>query len=642
MKKILYILGVILFLFVFSSTIYYALASTQENLDREVCDYSNPEANAKCGPGYTAVGDIDYAYTIEDFCGGWPLDTPYATGLVSCGRPLFENGGYYIPESLWVDHFFGKAKISHNGQLSNYAYSADDLVCTPCWAVRGFSCGTANGKTYPGNVYGFGSDTLCTEGIADPPADFPSPGSTAHWTCKGTNGSVECSASAAVETLLPPSTDPVDGSCGSASKNYPDSAIGFGSDSFCSSGTLSLANINFPTPGKPSSWTCYGSNGGSNDGSCRATVGTKYSCQQETTYYGEPHFVCIQNAYGAYADSDCEGKCPGYTCNKTTWQCNLAKDSQYAYNEEGLCVIGCKPHANCVSNVCVEVKDGEIFKYKDMAECKVSDCEIHPYACNDMGVCVWVGNEKGKYLAKDCDKQCKKFYTCNAYGACIQTKNDSSAGKVYEKSDCNQECKPTYGCNSLYLCAPMVGGKYYGDKTCGGKYCQDLRPKNNSGGWEGDDSDGGSGGGNSGGGDDGSGGGGSSTKWVCSTSTGQCSATTSSSGNPDYNDCAGRCQKAETRYSCDSSGECKSVSNGQYTRSDCWGQCTVGNTATKYDCDPISGACITYLNGSYSDSNCSGKCSASKTKYDCNPQTKRCEAYFDGKYTNAACGKGCS
>ena len=60
-----------------------------------------------------------------------------------------------------------------------------------------------------------------------------------------------------------PSPFPVNGACGTANKNYVYSASSFGTDTFCSAGSIN-ATPSFPVAGSVSSWKCIGSSGGSN------------------------------------------------------------------------------------------------------------------------------------------------------------------------------------------------------------------------------------------------------------------------------------------------------------------------------------------------------------------------------------------
>ncbi|MCX6702061.1 MAG: hypothetical protein NTX96_02625 [Candidatus Zambryskibacteria bacterium] len=70
---------------------------------------------------------------------------------------------------------------------------------------------------------------------------------------------------------------PITGVCGSANKSYPQGSSSYGSDTYCSAGTPSSSPA-FPAPGASVTWTCLGSNGGSDSPLCTATlIQTTYS-----------------------------------------------------------------------------------------------------------------------------------------------------------------------------------------------------------------------------------------------------------------------------------------------------------------------------------------------------------------------------
>lgn len=86
----------------------------------------------------------------------------------------------------------------------------------------------------------------------------------------------KCSKNITVTTPL------INGSCGTAERNYLCSDSSY-SGTLCSSGTSNPANPSFPSAGESSSWTCQGSNGGSN-ASCTAT---RSSCPRSVTISGK-------------------------------------------------------------------------------------------------------------------------------------------------------------------------------------------------------------------------------------------------------------------------------------------------------------------------------------------------------------------
>lgn len=63
----------------------------------------------------------------------------------------------------------------------------------------------------------------------------------------------------------------VNGVCGTANKNYASGDTSYGSDSFCTTGTVSPASPAFPAAGTNTNWICLGSGGGTNSSQCTAT-----------------------------------------------------------------------------------------------------------------------------------------------------------------------------------------------------------------------------------------------------------------------------------------------------------------------------------------------------------------------------------
>jgi hypothetical protein len=183
------------------------------------------------------------------------------------------------------------------------------------------SCGAA-AKTYAYDASGYSTDTFCATGTANPPSPtFPAQGGSTGWSCAGANGgtTATCSASrgnvpvngecgpantadyrdmptdglCAVGTPSAVVKDgawiwtctgenggttancrayiAVDGLCGAADSAYAYDAAGFGSDTFCESGTANPASPVFPAPGQSVNWSCEGAHSGNTVG-CAASV----------------------------------------------------------------------------------------------------------------------------------------------------------------------------------------------------------------------------------------------------------------------------------------------------------------------------------------------------------------------------------
>jgi len=133
------------------------------------------------------------------------------------------------------------------------------------------SCGTAQ-KTYSYNIKTYGKDKFCATGNVNPstPA-FPSQGNSIAWTCVGANGGTTASCSASRKSA------PINGSCGTANKNYSLTKTSYGTDTFCITGTTDPITPIFPELNIPTSWTCVGSNGGTT-ASCSATIDNNVPC----------------------------------------------------------------------------------------------------------------------------------------------------------------------------------------------------------------------------------------------------------------------------------------------------------------------------------------------------------------------------
>jgi prepilin-type N-terminal cleavage/methylation domain-containing protein len=65
------------------------------------------------------------------------------------------------------------------------------------------------------------------------------------------------------------SSNPINGACGTASKTFYATTPGFGTNTFCTTGTLSSTPV-FPEAGQTTNWTCIGADGGTT-ASCSAT-----------------------------------------------------------------------------------------------------------------------------------------------------------------------------------------------------------------------------------------------------------------------------------------------------------------------------------------------------------------------------------
>ncbi|HRY82597.1 MAG TPA: hypothetical protein P5232_02770 [Candidatus Moranbacteria bacterium] len=228
--------------------------------------------------------------------------------------------------------------------------------CTP---VNG-ACGSANGKIYPYSATVFNPYSLCQSGIigANSPS-FPEPGQTVTWKCFGIYGGIDsgnCSASREAAAT------PVDGECGTASKVYPASATVFGTDTFCSKGTISPVGPPFPafpSVGSPSRWECLGLYEGKKSPFCEASI-----CPAGANWGWIPNGSCIGTCTNgtqtqtsicltAGGNTAPEACCSGDKPSDSSVPCNPnpgyseCSDSDRATHCVGNYTDGCNPTITC-------------------------------------------------------------------------------------------------------------------------------------------------------------------------------------------------------------------------------------------------------------------------------------------------------
>jgi hypothetical protein len=104
-----------------------------------------------------------------------------------------------------------------------------------------------------------------------------------------------------VTAVFPATGVPVNGTCGTAAKNYLSSDTSYGSDTFCSAGTAVPTTPAFPAQGSSTTWTCQGLHSGTN-ASCTATRNPALSAC--TTSGG---ITCTRTTSGLYTIDQCTG-----------------------------------------------------------------------------------------------------------------------------------------------------------------------------------------------------------------------------------------------------------------------------------------------------------------------------------------------
>ena len=173
------------------------------------------------------------------------------TKWISLGEYTFNN----YPQIKLSD----RTNSTEQSQKKSIIFSAIKLesVTTPINGV----CGSANGETFAYNVTNYSGFTSCSVG-SQSGFSFPSQGSSDNWTCIGTDGGSNASCSASRDSA-PIVDSPINGQCGDANgRVYGVDNFNYGIYQQCSYGSSN--NISYPNLGETKSWTCIGSNGGTN------------------------------------------------------------------------------------------------------------------------------------------------------------------------------------------------------------------------------------------------------------------------------------------------------------------------------------------------------------------------------------------
>ncbi len=223
-----------------------------------------------------------------------PGSTIYAQTVVTsatCNNTVNVTGRIIALSSIWImDAPSGCQNLNNVGVQSNSPYrqcSYGDLSSTinsgflQGYFVAPYRSGSYNAQFDLGTKFGNGlnwsSGNMIRYTVAAPPPPPPPP------PCADTSWSPSTSGTCTTSTLTQTSNCgnsrtvwgtmscpvPVNGAGGPAcGKTYSSSETGYGSDTQCSVGSSS--NTAFPPQGGSVSWTCSGSNGGSN-ASCSAS-----------------------------------------------------------------------------------------------------------------------------------------------------------------------------------------------------------------------------------------------------------------------------------------------------------------------------------------------------------------------------------
>jgi Mg-chelatase subunit ChlD len=167
-------------------------------------------------------------------------NTPYCTTDVQC------NDG----DAMTIDACVDTHKCSHT-------------VITPETPING-ACGSAS-RSYAFDAIGFGNDQLCVEGTADSTPAFPAAGGSISWICNGINGGANSGSCIATVASAPAPVTPVNGVCGSANSQSFTSTPA--ANLLCGAGVASAVSGSGPW-----TWTCLEQNGGTDSGTCAASI----------------------------------------------------------------------------------------------------------------------------------------------------------------------------------------------------------------------------------------------------------------------------------------------------------------------------------------------------------------------------------
>ena len=173
--------------------------------------------------------------------------------------------------------------ILSNGKTYEYSCSSD--LSTIKSSVNG-ECGLANNSNY----YDPPTTNLCNQGTASASGSWS-------WDCEGLYDGLDVSCSA---------NKSVNGECGLSNNSILPSPP---TTNLCNKGTASASGS--------WSWTCYGTNGGSNSSTCSATYGINGSCSstEGVCISGTASSVTYVDYPSGYANWTCSGTGAGSSAN---------------------------------------------------------------------------------------------------------------------------------------------------------------------------------------------------------------------------------------------------------------------------------------------------------------------------------------
>lgn len=250
------------------------------------CSGANGGASPSC-TAYRRVPTPSLSVSPGSYSPGSTLTFSWGgvSGAVGYGI-AFKRNGTWDSNWTWVGNVtsynFSTSGLSGNveGQVTAYSsyvysYNSNVATATPCtsgsWTgACTASCGGGTNACVRGSCPGSAGD--CS-GSA-PACNTQACVCTVISVCSDANTVYTRNTNCSTSSTNCPSgcyngVCKINGSCGAAATNYAYSATGF-SGAYCASGTASPPNPSFPAAGGSSTWSCNGSNTGTN-ASCTAT-----------------------------------------------------------------------------------------------------------------------------------------------------------------------------------------------------------------------------------------------------------------------------------------------------------------------------------------------------------------------------------